>query len=88
MKGDYEQFKLPFIDGSNPVPRILIINSKPIKKIKTEYLHDMGNHMPIDMEWHDKKHLQKWFSKLTPEQRIKLVLQVEKFRKEAKFDES
>jgi hypothetical protein len=44
--------------------------------------------MPIDKEWHDKKHLLKWFSKLTPEQRIKLALQVEKFRKEAKFIDS
>jgi hypothetical protein len=44
--------------------------------------------MPEKMEWHNKKNLQKWFKKLTPEQRIKLALQVEKFRKEAKFDES
>jgi hypothetical protein len=39
------------------------------------------------MEWHNKKNLIKWFDKLTPEQRIKLALQVEKFRREAKFDE-
>ena len=43
--------------------------------------------MPNKMEWHDKKNLQKWFDKLTPEQRIKLALQVEKFRREAKFVE-
>jgi hypothetical protein len=44
--------------------------------------------MPDKMKWHNKEHLQKWFNKLTPEQRIKLALQVEKFRREAKFDES
>ena len=38
-------------------------------------------------EWHSRKNLQKWFAKLTPEQRMKLALLVEKFRREARFVE-
>ena len=39
------------------------------------------------MEWHSRKNLQEWFDKLTPEQRLELVMEIEKFRREAKFVE-
>jgi hypothetical protein len=44
--------------------------------------------MAKNMDWHRRENLQKWFDKLTPEQRLKLVVQIEKFRREARFVES
>jgi len=39
-------------------------------------------------KWHSRKNLQDWFDKLTPEQRLKIALQIEKFRREARFVET
>jgi len=44
--------------------------------------------MSRKMEWHSRKNLQDWFDKLTPEQRLKIALEIEKFRREARFVES
>jgi hypothetical protein len=41
--------------------------------------------MSKQQKWHNKKHLHEWFGKLSPEQRLKIALQVEKFRREARF---
>lgn len=43
--------------------------------------------MTKNMDWHSRKNLQNWFDKLTPEQRLKIALQIEKFRREARFVE-
>ncbi len=44
--------------------------------------------MSKSKDWHSRKNLQDWFDKLTPEQRIRIAFQVEKFRRGAKFVES
>jgi hypothetical protein len=55
------------------------------KLIKGELLLWFLDIMSKSQKWHNKKHLQEWFNKLTPEQRLKIALQVEKFRREARF---
>lgn len=38
-----------------------------------------------EMHWHKQKNLEDWFKKLTPEQRLDISIEIEGFRKEAKF---
>jgi hypothetical protein len=37
--------------------------------------------------WHTRENLESWFFSLTPEQRLSLALDIDDFRKEARFVE-
>jgi hypothetical protein len=38
-------------------------------------------------DWHSKDRLGRWFSRLSPERRLQLAAEFEKFRREARFVE-
>jgi len=37
--------------------------------------------------WHDKERLKRWFSRISPERRLQLAVEFERFRRGARFVE-
>ena len=83
-------FMLPVgwtIFRSRPAAAVLddtLINRVPIYTV----WQNMARRKPTNDRWHDRRKLIDWFSRLTPEHRLKIALEIEQFRREARFIET